>query len=265
MSNAIQPVIESVVDSKVQNGEMFTAHDITLETRTRGHRAGHNEVRDAVHDYYSRGGMGVAYTRTSITVPLGGTPFLYHRSVDDPANYQNIRGQGQVPTPSTSTIAVPAPSSITATDGDDGDDDDDGSLVAVPAGMLSGLSPGFAMPLPMPQVAGVAIASRKARTGNDNAGVVVGRTVDGRQTLSVPTTLIISAGFKPKQGVWVYPVGNTVEVSSSPPHGVEKPSKYTVDSHGQVRITQYILKRAGIGGTKYDLTAEKSKIVVKAH
>jgi len=85
------PVVEAVVDEKVQAGEMFTAHDITLEVRNRGHQAGHNEVRDAVHDYYGRGGLGVAYTRTNISVP-GGQPLLYHRSVDDPSTYGNIRG-----------------------------------------------------------------------------------------------------------------------------------------------------------------------------
>lgn len=86
-------VVEAVVDEKVQAGAMFTAHDITLEVRNRGHSAGHNEVRDAVHDYYGRGGLGVAYTRTNISLP-GGQPFLYHRGTDDPATYSNIRGGG---------------------------------------------------------------------------------------------------------------------------------------------------------------------------
>jgi hypothetical protein len=100
MSNqSLVSVVETVVNEKVQNNELFTAHDVTLEVRNRGHRAGHNEVRDAVHDYYSRGGLGVAYARTNITVP-GGNPYLYHRIVDDPLNYQNVRG---------GTVSVPDP------------------------------------------------------------------------------------------------------------------------------------------------------------
>jgi plasmid stability protein len=87
-------IIEAVVDEKVKAGEMFTAHDVTLEVRKRGHRADHNEVRDAVHDYYARGGLGVAYTRTNISVP-GGQPLLYHRTVDDPSTYLNIRDGGR--------------------------------------------------------------------------------------------------------------------------------------------------------------------------
>jgi len=76
MNNAsLVPVIETVVDEKVQAGELFTAHDVTIEVRSRGHRTGHGEVRDAVHDYYGRGGLGVAYTRTNISV-LGGNPYL---------------------------------------------------------------------------------------------------------------------------------------------------------------------------------------------
>jgi hypothetical protein len=106
-TSGLQAVTENVIDSKTQNNEMFTAHDITLELRNRGHRASHHEVKEYVHDYYSRGEMGIAYTRSTITVPLGGTPYLYHRQVDDPSQYQNIRGQGQTPTPSTHTVAIP--------------------------------------------------------------------------------------------------------------------------------------------------------------
>lgn len=268
MSTGIRPVVESVVDTQVQAGNMFTAHDVTLEVRNRGHRAGHTEVRDAVHDYYSRGGMGVAYTRSTITVPLGGTPFLYHRQVDDPTAYTNIRGQGQVPTPASSTIAVPPPASITSSsdgDGDDdGDDDDDGSAVPVPVGMTTpSFFPTVMPPLPLPSVAGVAVAVAKSR--NKNAGIVVGRTVDRRETLSVPTTLIRTAGFRPNQKVTVSVVGQTLEITSKPQPNILANRKYTVDKYGQIRITQHMLKRAGIGGTSYDLSGVADKIVVKAH
>ena len=121
----VRPVVEQVCDEQVHNGGMFTAHDITLEVRNRGHRVGHHEVRDAVHDYFARGGLGVAYTRTTISVPAGGTPFLYHRTADDPAAYANIRGVGLVPNPSVNTISVPPPSSISSTDDEDEDEDDE--------------------------------------------------------------------------------------------------------------------------------------------
>ena len=48
---SLSPVAETVVNEWVQAGEMFTAHDVTLEVRNRGHKAGHGEIKDAVHDY----------------------------------------------------------------------------------------------------------------------------------------------------------------------------------------------------------------------
>jgi len=247
MNTGIRTVIESVVNDKTQAGALFTAHDITLEIRKRGHKAPHNDVRDAVHDYYDRGGMGVAYTRSTIIVPLGGTPFLYHRLVDDPSGYSDIRGQGQVPNPSTPTIAVPNPSSITNTSDDEDDEDD--SSIPVPPSMVT-------------TVRGV--SGKKSRMQNFLR--VSGRTVDGRKTLSVPTTLVRRVGFKPGDVLWACGYGNRIEITKqSPGHQAQTHTKYTVDSCGQIRITQYSLKRAGIGGNSYDLDTETNKIVVKLH
>lgn len=267
-TTGIVPVVEQVCNDQVQNGGMFTAHDITLEVRNRGHRVGHNEVRDAVHDYYTRGGLGIAYTRTSITVPAGGTPFLYHRTVDDASTYGNIRGQGMIPNPSVHNIAVPPPSALP--DGDDGDDDDE---PAVPSGMLVGL-PGGMSSINTPytgSVAGVAVAPRPAKVGGTNKSKsanknrLVGRDVDGRDTLSIPAPVVRAAGMKCGDKVYVSGTShNTVEITTHPTSSALC-RKYTVDNHGHIRICQGTLKRAGIGGTSYDVTGDSSKITVKLH
>lgn len=252
------PVIESVVDSKVQNGEMFTAHDVTIEVRTRGHRAGHIEVRDSVHDYYQRGGMGVGYARTTITVP-GGTPFLYHRTVDDPANYTNIRGSAAgsstpvVPTSNQQTISIPSFTTSSTDDGDDDDNDDDDDDDDIASNSL------------ISSVAGVAVAVATPPTQKvvNKPGAMSSRCVDGRATLSVPSPVIRQVGFHVGQKVYAVASQNGVDLTATAPTPGSVCGKYTVDRYAQVRITQSLLKRAGIPGNSYDLQQVGNKIVVK--
>ena len=257
MSNLI-PVVEAVVNEKVQADEMFTAHDVTIEVRGRGHRAGHTEIRQAVHDYYQRGGMGVAYTRSTITVP-GGTPFLYHRLVDDPSTFANVRGLNTT-VPTSATITVP-PVSNDGDDGDDADadaDDGSGNSIQLPSNLLGNLSLGVAVQ-PTSQV-------HSSSRGANKPGQVNARKVDGRDTLSIPSNLVRAVGFKSQQKVYAFRnvSGDGLIVDSNKPvDGVVH--EYTVDLHDQVRVTQKCLEDAGIGGTNYNLeVTPQSQILVKA-
>jgi len=261
MSNAsLIQVVETVVDEKVQAGELFTAHDVTLEARQRGHRAGHGEVRDAVHDYYGRGGLGVAYSRTNISVP-GGNPYLYHRGADDPSTYQNIRGGGNVNVPNPATIPVPP----LGQSGDDDDDDDGaGQAVTIPASLLGSLTS-----VPQNSVSGVTVSgvnshARNSATRTSNKpGNTKARTVDGRGTLSIPAPIIRQLGFKPRQKVFAVAATNGVDIVATQPPASAVYGTYTVDDHEQVRLTQAILQRAGIAGKQYDVEKSNNKVVVK--
>lgn len=265
-NSSLIPVVEAVVDEKVQSGGMFTAHDITLEVRSRGHRAGHNEVRDAVHDYYSRGGLGVDYTRTNISVP-GGQPFLYHRQADDPSTYGNIRGGGTVNVPNPATIAVP-PAGQSGTDDDDDDDDDDNQAVSIPPSLLGSLSS-----ISQPAVGGVAVSPAVAPTNHarngarsaNKAGATTARAVDGRGTLSIPAPVVRQAGFKVGQKVYAVASTQGVQITAAQPPASSVFGKYTVDTHEQVRVTQSLLQRAGIGGTQYDVEQNNDTVKVKLH
>ena len=252
---SLSPVIEAVVDEKVQKNELFTAHDITLEVRSRGHRVGHGEVRDAVHDYYNRGKLGVAYTRSNITVPGGGSPFLYHRSADDTSTYQNVRG-GTVNTPSSAPTTIAIPSfSQTTTDDDEDDDDDDGSAnnVTIPQNLLSSISS-------VPSITPKPATTNHAR---NSAGATKARKVDGRGTLSIPSPIIRQLGFQPRQKVYAVAATNGVDIVATKPPASAVFSTFTVDDHDQVRLTQSLLERAGISGTEYDVEQATDKVVVK--
>lgn len=225
---SLSKIVETVVDEKVQLGYMFTAHDITLEVRSRGHRASHGDVRDYVHDYYNRGGFGIAYTRTNISVPGGGSPYLYYRTVDDPANYKEVRGTSTTPIVNSSIVSMPS------------------SQVVIPPSLLNGGQ------------TNVPVNVKKSA----KPGLSKSRPVDKRGTLSIPTQFIrqlFIAGQK------VFAVANTdgVNIVADQPTNNTVFGKYTVDKNTQVRITQSLLHRAGIGGSEYDIEHDLNKVVVK--
>ena len=262
MKMSLVTVVEQVVNDKVQNGEMFTAHDVTLEVRSRGHRAGHAEIRTAVHDYFNRGGMGVAYNRSTITVP-GGTPFLYHRLVDDPSTFANVRGLNTSVSPTSATITVPP---LTIVDDEEGEDDDEkltGLTVSPTIGGLT-VSPTIGGLTVSPTIGGLTVSPITAQKASNKPGQVNSRQVDERGTLSIPTNLVRGAGLSSKQKVYAFSEAGTLFV------GATKPStglfhEYTVDRNDQIRITQKCLQDAGIPGKTYNLELNaNSQILVKA-
>lgn len=203
----------------------------------------------------------MAYTRSTITVP-GGTPFLYHRLVDDPSSFAHIRGLN-TNVPTSATITVP-PAGSTSDDGDDDDDDADGSgnSIQLPSNLLGNLS-----------VAGVAVQSpsqvHSGSRGQNKPGQVNARKVDARGALSIPTNIVRGAGMKALQKVYACPVGSNLVISSTKMTNTSHPDnhthEYTVDADSQIRVTQKCLEDAGIGGSKYDLELNaSSEILVKA-
>jgi hypothetical protein len=87
--------------------------------------------------------------------------------------------------------------------------------------------------------------------------------VDGRGALSIPSPIIRKVGFKAGQKVWAVASAGSVDIVSTQPSNTTVYGKYTVDNHDQVRLTQSLLQRAGLGGKKYDVEQEADKVVVK--
>lgn len=236
---SLYPVIEAVALEKVAAGEMFTAHDVTLEVRKRGHKASHTDVKDAVHDVYGRG-LLLGYSRSTISVP-GGNPFLYHSQNDDPNTYSNIRGQNPAATSANSVSSQ------------------NNQTINIPSSISS---------LGSSVVAGATASNKNhsynTRTTKNSPGSTKNRTVDGRGTLSIPSQIIRGLGFKPSDKVYAFSwLSNSVVVSDKLPQNVSVYGKYTVDNHNQVRVTQALLTRAGIAGKEYDLTANNNEVVIQ--
>ncbi len=233
MDAALTAVIEGVIDDKVQNGELFTAWDVTVEVRNRGHRDRHNNIKNVVHDYFARGQMGADYNRTLINVPGAPIqPWCYHRFTDDPhTSYNPQASKPQKTTPA----AVAAQVAGFYAQGQADDDGDDGSTTTVPA----------SLPAVLPSVAGF-------------------RQPDARGTVCVPADVLRAAGFKPKDTahVWQH-TADTLKVCK-PATGGKPLGEYTVDENNNVRITKHVLQNINGTGAGYDFTGSGSQVLVSA-
>lgn len=108
-------VIETIVNDWISQKKSFTAHDVTVEMRQRGHKIKHDEVKIEVHSLYDRGLMGKSYKKTSVelwdrqaTNPSIVRPFLYHEVSVDPQSYGNVQKSVSVSTqPQTNSLPNP--------------------------------------------------------------------------------------------------------------------------------------------------------------
>lgn len=135
-------MLEKTVRQFLDEGRMFTAYDVTLETRDRESiQMRHKDVRGACHEisllsdacdfgYNDPNSQTVEWDRSRVDMPLGKWAFVYHPSNLDPNDY---RPQGKTQATATATAtAQPTPSggsvaSLT-TPSDSGGKNDDGSF-----------------------------------------------------------------------------------------------------------------------------------------
>src|SRR5262252_3992392 len=240
---ALQSVIESVVNDKVQDGEMFTAYDVTKEVRNRGHRERHDNIKQVVHDYYGRGLMGPDYTRTLI--PIAGAPmpaFLYHRHTDDPTTF-NPHSKPRPAANSNPADVAAAVSGFYAQGQADPNADDGSSDNGSGGGGTASLAPPSSLPK---------LAAGTAKKG---------RKPDARGTVCIPAKYLRACGFKPKDKVAVWTKdGTTLVVQKPTPTGktAGKPlASYTVDVNNNVRVTKAPLKTIAVpssGGYDFEDT-----------
>ena len=116
--NPLEKIIRNIIDNKVQNGEMFTAYDITLIARASGEYARHPQVKSIVHDLMRNGDLGLTYT--SVLRAFGVSAFpavVYFPLGADVSNYDPgavKKALAQVPN-ATSTLAQPVVAVVTTT------------------------------------------------------------------------------------------------------------------------------------------------------
>ena len=87
--------------------------------------------------------------------------------------------------------------------------------------------------------------------------------VDARETLCLPSSLVRGAGLAPTDEAFVAQdlVNNAVVVSKNEQPSLTQLSKYTVDNYANVRITQGVLQKAGLGGKTFDIELVNGQFV----
>lgn len=137
--------LETTVRQFLEEGRMFTAYDVTIETRNREKlRLRHQDIPGACHEiqilrdavdfgYDAPSGQTVQWQKTNRPMPQGQWSFVYHPASLDPASYQprNVGAPAAQPAvpPSQTTASTAAPSvpTISAVPTDSGGKNDDGT------------------------------------------------------------------------------------------------------------------------------------------
>lgn len=120
-------MLERTVRQFLDQGRMFSAYDVTLETREREHvQMRHKDVRGACHEIQClqdavdfgwddpSGGQPVEWGKTQVSVGQGQWAFIYHPRSVDPNTYQPRPTFSKPSAPSPVTAAAPATPSISA-------------------------------------------------------------------------------------------------------------------------------------------------------
>lgn len=135
MINVPQHILDEYLEATIKNfldeGRMFTAYDVTLETRGREKiYLRHNEIRDHIHEldmlvdalgYGWDGPHGTnRWAKTQVDIGGGKQPFVFHRVGMDPQRYQPLPEH----TPAQIQSMAQASISLVQDDGSGGEQDD---------------------------------------------------------------------------------------------------------------------------------------------
>lgn len=128
--------------------------------------------------------------------------------------------------------------------------------------LRSGPTPTSAAPVVTP-----AAATPAAANDSDDGD---GRKPDARGTVCIPNYLLRTAGFQPSDqaAVWSEKDGSddVLCIGKVLPTGKNALASYTVDYHGNVRVTKSVLDSAGFGGVQaFDFEGDASVVKVRAH
>lgn len=232
-------LIEEVVDRKVNNQEMFTAFDVSLEVQEKAKGQGlpftkHSHMKGDTHRCIDTHVNSGAYQRTLKDVGAPVDAFLYYPAGADPDTYVPRPRKDAVKT-APAAVAATSPGAIDTSQFGTSDNNDDSDV------------------------------SSAVDTDDDEEGdqTASGRTPDARGSLTVPSYLLRAAGFAEKEVAYVTKQGDTLVLSKQTPPGSVPLTTYTVDYHNNVRITDKTL--ANIPGSSYDFDGTSDQVVVSGH
>lgn len=230
----VQPAkdqLDKTIRQFLDEGRMFTAYDVTLETRKREnvnmrHSLARNDIHanstlsDAIDFGYSAKGVTTKWLKSQIPVGNGNWAFLFHPEGTDANNYvsnnstssSNVVNQSSVGTAALISAAVNA---VDDSISDSGGANDDGTFSA-----------------------------------------------DYRNRLFIRTQFVKHLNLQAGDEVFLYAKQNTLLVSATSIDGLNFISKQKIESNGDFRISGGSLRSAGLNGSKFVIETEPSLIKI---
>jgi hypothetical protein len=208
---ATQDKIVNVIQELTNNGEMFTAFDVTSILRSRSEKIRHREVREIVSKQFQSMNLPIDYTVSLIDVPA-----------------QNGNVQARLFHPTSSDISAYDPKRHTTVNTD--------PFVSKP---VAKPVPITAKPLSFADVAKNLTKPKAPKTSI----TPIGKTTDNRGRLLIPAAMVTQAGFGAASAVnvslskvWNLLTIKTVNWNSNDVH-------YIVDYSGNLRIGPKFLRK----------------------
>jgi len=116
-----QSIIDQVVEQKLNDSEMFTAFDISLEAKTKGATERHRHMKGYIHQAIQREQSPYGYSRTLVQLDgVKDQPWLYHPVNADINTYHGVQSDPTQPQTQTNTATAVL----------DDDEDEDGVFKA---------------------------------------------------------------------------------------------------------------------------------------
>ena len=212
----------------LDEGRMFTAYDVTVETRTRENlRLRHSEVKNEIHQIQSLmdavefghdgNGATIKWNKTQTDVGNGNWAFVYHPSHVDPNNYRSSASVS----PAAASVAAPATQSSSPVISDADDSKDSGGK-------------------------------------NDDGSY----QTDYRNRLLVPTHFIRSIDGKPTNDIYLVCGASSLEIFSQSPASATGVTTQKIERNGDIRISSSTLKSAGMTGSKFVIESLSDRIKI---
>ena len=223
--NQIETIIRNIISQKVQNGEMFTAYDITLLVRATGELAKHSQVKNIVHDLMRNDNVGITYASSLRTFALAAFPaVVYFPLGADVSNYDPNavkKALAQVPN-TTSTLTQPVVTTTTTVSGSNN----------VPTTVGAAVNGNF--------------TNKTVKVGSGNR-------------VRVPAESIRKLGLKSGDKAYVSADGDNITISAAQPVG-KTAKAYTVDEYDNL-----LFRVQNPAANAYNVGVQGSKVVLAAN
>lgn len=235
--SATMTALETIIQGKINNGEIFTAFDITKELRVqvgKSVRISHNDVKHDIHDLIQRhsNSGSVSYSRTLVDLPgVPERPFLYHPQGSDINTYGPLAQSNAAATAGHSVVVVSDPND--------------------PA--LPSATPSATATLNTTAAASNSAPAFPSATPSNDPDVI---QQDNRGRLWIQARFLNGLGVSHPQPVYV--TQSTVKsngtdvpvlkITTATPAGATEAVEYIVDRHANIAISKGVLLDAGLDG-----------------